>query len=95
MRQGVCKCSGFSNGGPLLPNLEVVDKVHIPATLAPGRYVLQVESGLGLGLVSHMHAQMHTGGSYTHAYDTYSVAHEHIVGRGSQTHSLDYFAAYS
>ena len=23
-----CKCSGFSNGGPLLPNLEVVDKVH-------------------------------------------------------------------
>ena len=39
--QGVCKCSGFSNGGPLLPNLEVVDRVQIPADLKPGRYVLQ------------------------------------------------------
>ena len=26
---GTCKCSGFSNGGPLLPNLEVVDRVRI------------------------------------------------------------------
>lgn len=40
-RQGVCKCSGFSNGGLLLPNLEIVDAVSIPATLKPGRYVLQ------------------------------------------------------
>ena len=23
---GVCKCSGHSNGGPLLPNLEMVDQ---------------------------------------------------------------------
>ena len=38
---GTCKCSGFSNGGPLLPNLEVVDRVRIPAGLAPGRWVLQ------------------------------------------------------
>ncbi len=39
-KQGVCKCSGFSNGGPLLPNLEIVDTVKVP-TLPPGRYVLQ------------------------------------------------------
>lgn len=39
--QGVCRCSGYSNGGPLLPNLQVVDRVHIPHTLSPGRYVLQ------------------------------------------------------
>eukprot|EP00656_Telonema_subtile_P001283 TRINITY_DN10590_c0_g4_i1.p1 TRINITY_DN10590_c0_g4~~TRINITY_DN10590_c0_g4_i1.p1 ORF type:complete len:434 (+),score=70.86 TRINITY_DN10590_c0_g4_i1:45-1346(+) len=39
--QGTCKCSGFSNGGPLLPNLEVVDSVQLPAGLAPGKYVLQ------------------------------------------------------
>jgi hypothetical protein len=38
---GVCKCSGFSNGGSLLPNLEVVDSLMIPAGLAPGAYVLQ------------------------------------------------------
>jgi len=38
---GVCKCSGYSNGGPLLPNLEIVDRVRIPAGLASGRYVLQ------------------------------------------------------
>ena len=38
---GVCKCSGWSNGGPLLPNLEIVDRLQIPAGLAPGRYVLQ------------------------------------------------------
>ena len=36
---GVCKCSGHSNGGPLLPNLEMVDLVQIPATLAPGGWV--------------------------------------------------------
>ena len=39
--QGVCKCSGHSNGGPLLPNVEMVDEVAIPRDLAPGRYVLQ------------------------------------------------------
>ena len=40
---GTCKCSGFSSGagGPLLPNLEVVDSVMIPAGTAPGRYVIQ------------------------------------------------------
>lgn len=38
---GVCKCSGHSNGGPLLPNLEMVDLLQIPATLKPGKYVLQ------------------------------------------------------
>lgn len=38
---GVCRCSGYSNYGPLLPNLEVVDNVRIPKGLAPGRYVLQ------------------------------------------------------
>ena len=40
-KPGVCKCSGFSNGGPLLPNLEIVDLVRVPASLAPGKYVLQ------------------------------------------------------
>jgi hypothetical protein len=39
--QGVCKCSGHSNGGPLLPNLEIVDELSVPAGLAPGAYVLQ------------------------------------------------------
>ena len=39
--QGTCKCSGWSNGGPLLPNLEVVDAVMVPPGLAPGKYVLQ------------------------------------------------------
>merc|ERR1712224_406863 len=39
--QGVCRCSHFSNGGYLLPNLEVVDHVRIPQELKPGRYVLQ------------------------------------------------------
>eukprot|EP00040_Diaphanoeca_grandis_P025237 m.139565 g.139565 ORF g.139565 m.139565 type:complete len:437 (-) comp30067_c0_seq1:381-1691(-) len=38
---GVCKCSGHSNGGPLLPNLEMVDAVLIPADVKPGNYVLQ------------------------------------------------------
>jgi len=38
---GTCKCSGYSNGGPLLPSLEVVDNVKIPAGLEPGKYVLQ------------------------------------------------------
>jgi len=38
---GTCKCSGYSNGGPLLPNLEVVDAVQIPKSLKPGKYVLQ------------------------------------------------------
>ena len=37
---GRCKCSGYSNGGPLLPNLEIVDRVRVPE-VAPGRYVLQ------------------------------------------------------
>ena len=37
----MCRCSGHSNGGPLLPNLEMVDRVRIPATLRPGPYVLQ------------------------------------------------------
>ena len=39
--QGVCRCSGYSNGGPLLPNVEMVDKVRIPAHLKPGKYVVQ------------------------------------------------------
>ena len=39
--QGVCRCSGWSNGGPLLPNLEIIDNLRIPAALKPGRYVLQ------------------------------------------------------
>ena len=30
-----------ANGGPLLPNLEMVDQVRLPASLQPGRYVLQ------------------------------------------------------
>lgn len=39
---GTCKCSGFSGAtGPLLPNLEVVDLLKIPANLKPGHYVLQ------------------------------------------------------
>jgi len=38
--QGACKCSGYSNGGPLLPNLEVVDEIRVP-DVAPGNYVLQ------------------------------------------------------
>ena len=41
VKEGTCKCSGFSNGGPLLPSLEIVDNVQIPATLPPGAYVLQ------------------------------------------------------
>jgi len=40
-KPGICRCSGHSNGGPLLPNLEIVDKVRIPAGLPLGRYVLQ------------------------------------------------------
>mmetsp|Transcript_44385 Transcript_44385/g.100236 ORF Transcript_44385/g.100236 Transcript_44385/m.100236 type:complete len:435 (-) Transcript_44385:67-1371(-) len=39
--RGVCRCSGHSNGGPLLPNLEMVDNLKIPLDLEPGRYVLQ------------------------------------------------------
>ena len=39
--QGVCKCSGWSNGGPLLPNLEVVDSVMVPKGTKPGKYILQ------------------------------------------------------
>lgn len=39
--QGVCRCSHFSNGGYLLPNLEVVDNVRIPKDLKSGHYVLQ------------------------------------------------------
>ena len=39
--QGVCKCSGHSNGGPLLPNIEMVDLLRIPADTKPGHYVLQ------------------------------------------------------
>jgi len=38
---GSCLCSGHSNGGPLLANLEVVDNVMVPAGLAAGKYVLQ------------------------------------------------------
>jgi len=38
---GVCRCSGYSNAGPLLPNVEMVDTLQLPAHLAPGRYVLQ------------------------------------------------------
>ena len=35
--------SGFSSGtgGPLLPNLEVVDRLLIPLGTQPGKYVLQ------------------------------------------------------
>merc|ERR1712232_725608 len=35
---GECKCSGDSIGDS--SNLEIVDKVNIPATLKPGKYVL-------------------------------------------------------
>ena len=38
---GACRCSGYSNIGPLLPNLEVVDQLQLPQQLPPGRYVLQ------------------------------------------------------
>ena len=38
---GICKCSGHSNAGPLLPNLEIVDTLTIPKGLKPGNYVLQ------------------------------------------------------
>jgi hypothetical protein len=38
---GICRCSGYSNAGPLLPNLEVVDQVRVPSTLKPGPYVVQ------------------------------------------------------
>ena len=38
---GTCKCSGHSNGGPLLANLEMVDLLHIPEATPPGAYVLQ------------------------------------------------------
>jgi hypothetical protein len=39
---GTCKCSGFSGaGGPLLPNLEIVDQIAIPADIKPGAYVVQ------------------------------------------------------
>jgi len=40
---GTCKCTGFSSGevGPLLPNLEVVDRIRIPADLTSGDWVLQ------------------------------------------------------
>lgn len=38
---GVCKCSGYANGGPLLPNLEIVDQVRIPRETNPGKWVLQ------------------------------------------------------
>ena len=40
-KAGICRCSGFSNGGPLLPNVEIVDNLRIPADLEPGPYVLQ------------------------------------------------------
>jgi len=36
-----CRCSGDINTGTLRPNLEIVDKVRIPSSLTPGRYVLQ------------------------------------------------------
>merc|ERR1712032_698700 len=32
-QEGVCRCTGHSNGGPLLPNVEMVDNVKIPAGL--------------------------------------------------------------
>lgn len=39
---GTCKCSGFGGaGGPLLPNLEIVDLLQIPIDIPPGDYVLQ------------------------------------------------------
>ena len=37
-KPGDCLCSGHSNGGPLLPNLEMVDQVAIPKDLRPGKY---------------------------------------------------------
>jgi hypothetical protein len=38
---GVCKCSGSPNVFAwLLPNLEIVDRLRIPAGIAPGHYVL-------------------------------------------------------
>jgi len=40
-KQGECRCSGYSNIGPLLPNLEIVDSVIVPDNIKPGNYVLQ------------------------------------------------------
>ena len=38
---GVCKCSGSPNVFAwLLPNLEIVDTLHIPSDTKPGKYVL-------------------------------------------------------
>ena len=45
----VCKCSGYyralvrgvANVWPLVPNIEIVDRLRVPADLAPGKYVLQ------------------------------------------------------
>ena len=37
---GVCKCSGHANGGPLLPNLEMVDLLQIPKSLVRHLWVL-------------------------------------------------------
>ena len=39
--QGTCRCSGTSNEGLLMPNLEIVDKLQLPADLKPGKWVLQ------------------------------------------------------
>jgi len=36
-----CRCSGSVNSRLLVPNLEIVDTLHIPADLVPGQYVLQ------------------------------------------------------
>lgn len=36
-----CRCSGSVNSLLMVPNLEIVDTLHIPAGLTRGRYVLQ------------------------------------------------------
>jgi len=52
LKDGMCRCSGYSTGATpnrpqsqahaigLLPNLDIVDQLHIPADIKPGRYVL-------------------------------------------------------
>jgi len=41
LKTETCRCSGSVNSHLLVPNLEIVDVLKIPANLKPGRYVLQ------------------------------------------------------
>ena len=34
------KCQGMMDGQSAVPDLEIVDEVHVPEDVAPGRYVL-------------------------------------------------------